>query len=177
MNILFQPHSDDCCLFSSFNAIRYHTLVVTVLTSVKQNVNGITHAERATEDVHALTILGCDVVQWPQPDVNPDFGAVQRMMEHLRDSEQIKHVFAPAREPENGHKHHDAIADLADLVFDNVTHYLTYTREKGKSIWGNEVPYERPWLALKLQALACYTTQINLFPHHFIEQQREYVAP
>lgn len=159
MSILFQPHSDDCVLFSAFNAQRYQPKVITVLRSVKQAAQGIKHSTRAAEDQEAMAILGCKLEQWPEPDSAPDWSAVGAMMRELvvaRDEQ----VFAPAVE-EDGHEQHSMIGQLAlDIFGDRVISYLTYRRGHGRSV-GVEVPFE-PWMiAFKLRALSCYQSQMG----------------
>lgn len=158
--ILFQPHSDDCTLFSAYNALLYKPKVITVLSSVKQLAQGIEQTTRLTEDLLAMSILGCELEQWPEPDVDPDWEAVTSMMRHLNETEQIERVFAPAVE-DGGHDQHSMIGVLAGRIFDGrVTHYMTYIRGHGKSE-GRQVIPEPEWIWLKLQALACYKSQIQ----------------
>lgn len=118
----------------------------------------ITSAERRAETVAACEELGVtQLTFWPQPDSAPDWEAVERMMRELPSPEM---VFAPAVE-EGGHKQHNMVGRLAREVFGTKCRfYLTYTRDGGRSKWGDEVVPE-PWMiALKLRALSCYQSQI-----------------
>lgn len=72
------------------------------------------------------------------------------------------HCIAPRYET-GGHPHHNLVADLAldEFGIENVTWYMTYRRGHTRSR-GTPVPYEPEWPALKMRAMACYTSQINL---------------
>ena len=72
-------------------------------------------------------------------------------------------VIAPSYE-EGGHEQHNAVAQAATSVFGgDVIHYLTYTREGGRSRDGYLVKPDDPeWIALKLRALACYRSQLRI---------------
>ena len=79
-------------------------------------------------------------------------------------------MFAPAVEA-GGHEQHNLVGELADKVFGGrVTHYMTYTNGRDRSR-GVPVEFEPGWAALKLQALACYESQIRLAStgHHFTD--------
>lgn len=176
MNVLFQPHSDDCCLFSCFNAIRYRPQVITVLSSVKQLAQGIEQTTRLTEDICAMGCLGLELAQWPEPDVNPDWDAVEAMMRELHVSgDEV--VLAPAVE-EGGHDQHSMVGQLADQVFeDRVIHYMTYVRGHGRST-GHQVEFDPEWVPMKYRALACYQSQItepSTRPWFIDDVIREYV--
>ncbi len=99
-------------------------------------------------------------------------GNVSALLSEYRDYR----IWAPAYEV-NGHKHHNAVALAAkDISYSNLIPYLTYTGI-GKSVSRNVVVPER-WehVQLKLQALACYTSQIALpdCRPHFLRSQEEY---
>lgn len=72
-------------------------------------------------------------------------------------------VIAPSFE-DGGHEQHNAVAEAATAVFGgNVIHYLTNTRHGGRSTDGTEVELDDPeWISLKLQALACYRSQMRV---------------
>lgn len=180
--IVLEPHADDAVLFSAFNAIRYEALVVTVLSSAVQEARGtgITQAVRLVETMNALAELGVTGVQWPYPDVAPDWAAIQEALMILDERLAPERVFAPAVEP-GGHDHHNRLGALADEVFGagRVAHYLTYTID-GKSTNGVSVLFEPAWVTLKLRALACHRSQIETAAagctEHFVRDQHEYIA-
>ena len=160
--IAFQPHSDDLVLFGCFTALLHNAYVVTVLRSVKQEQFGIAQATREQEDAEAFDVLGLPgFEQWPEPDTNPDWDAVESMMRALKEQHHPTVVIAPAWE-EEGHEQHNRVGQYAAAVFgqDITYRYLTYRRGHGKSRYGTEVKPEAQWIALKHEALACYQSQI-----------------
>jgi LmbE family N-acetylglucosaminyl deacetylase len=159
--IFFSPHCDDESLFGAFLIMEHNADVVVVLgDSDLQEKRGlpITSVERRAETVAACEQLGVtQLTFWPQADSNPDWDAVERMMRDLP-SPQV--VIAPLPEV-GGHEQHNHVGRLAKEVFgSNVIFYLTYTSDRGRSDWGDEV-VPKPWMIpLKLRALSCYYSQI-----------------
>ena len=83
-------------------------------------------------------------------------------------------VYAPAVE-EGGHEQHNMIGRIvADIWRAEATHYLTYTNGRDRSISDRPVPVEPGWISAKFRALAHYESQIKMWPHHFLAEQREY---
>jgi hypothetical protein len=73
-----------------------------------------------------------------------------------------KVVWAPMQE-EKGHEQHNLVAWAAEVVFGGrVRSYATYSRGSGRTRTDNEVIPKPDWPALKLRAMACYASQINL---------------
>ena len=72
-------------------------------------------------------------------------------------------VWLPAVE-KDGHEQHNLVGEIGAEVFKGATihRYLTYTRTRGKSTNGIEVKPTGVELLKKLQALACYKTQIEI---------------
>jgi LmbE family N-acetylglucosaminyl deacetylase len=168
VNLLLAPHNDDETLFCSFTIQRDFPLVVIVFDSYVQEKRGnpVTWQQRRGESVRALKVFG-HCASW-----NPHFVGVrddedldaQQVATQLEGFvEPIERVFAPAIEP-NGHAQHNAVGAAADLLWPGrVTHYLTYTRGKGKSTSANRVAIQDgEWIRRKLRALACYESQINI---------------
>lgn len=180
MKVFLSPHNDDESLFGAFSLLREHPLVVICLRSQTQASRGdeITYQQRERETACAMNILGCEHVQWPVSDLDPDWADVRERLEDLDATMHITDVYAPAWEP-NGHLQHNVIAKMALDVFghDRVARYLTYTT-LGKSKRGVQVEYEPAWVLLKLQALECYQSQIvhPLQAEHFLRSWREYYA-
>ncbi len=164
--LVLEPHNDDAVLFSCFNAIRHQAHIVTVLRSRNQDANGITHTEREAEAAAAAEILGCTWEQWPEWDTEPDWPDILAAMERYDGEHSPEVVFAPANE-RDGNYHHNYVAGLARQVFGSrVVFYTTYT-PGGPRTRGDLVEYERPWVALKLRALACFESQITRGPVRF----------
>lgn len=180
---------DDETLFGSFTIVRYRPRVIVCLRSRLQENRGtgVTYFDRELETAAALEALGqhdartggIDFEQWNHPDDEPDWNALEAQLRALAISAPQEHwdrVFAPAVE-EGGHPHHSRIGELADDVFgaQNVTHYLTYVNGRGRSE-GRLVEWENSWIELKLRALACYRSQIELHStgHHFMQALHEW---
>jgi LmbE family N-acetylglucosaminyl deacetylase len=180
--VALEPHSDDVALFAAWSAIRHQAHVITVLESHVQQARGtgITQEKRWVENDCAMHHLGLSWEQWPLSDSAPDWDACRAMLEELDGDKHPEIVLAPAVEV-GGHEHHNRLGDLAGDVFaDRVSHYLTYTRDGGKSERGTRVAYEPEWVSRKLRALACYRTQIEVeaagCTPHFVRGLDEYLA-
>lgn len=185
-SVLLAPHNDDDTLFASWTCLRRKPHVVVCLRSHSQGDN---FARRELETAAAMQILGCSWEQWTFADSAPDWVGLRKEIEELAGS--FDHCYAPfPRYVENGHDpsalpppggifHHDKIGDFAREAFkERCTGYLTYTRWGGKDEHGVPVPYEPEWPLLKLQALACYKSQIirpEIVPH-FLDSQKEFYA-
>lgn len=175
--VLLSPHNDDAVLFSTWNLLRHRPHVVTVFLSVKQKAYGITAAKRQDEDLAAFRILG--VRSWKQLPHLDSQPLPPTWLDEL--AGEYEFCIAPAVEG-GGHEQHNEVGRAALDAFgaERTIRYLTYRRHHGKSDWGREVPYEPAWVALKLQALACYRTQIETVAAgctpHFAADLREYVA-
>jgi LmbE family N-acetylglucosaminyl deacetylase len=176
-SLLLSPHNDDAELFACFTLLRERPHVVVVLRSANQAQFGISAETREAETAAAMEILGCSWEQWPYLDNQADWAAIRARLEALRKS-GVDCVYAPAIQV-GGHPAHNRIGELADEVFgDCVTHYLTYTFRGGKSMHGAEVHADAGWVLKKLQALACYRSQIETeqagCTPHFLRDQREF---
>lgn len=176
--LFLAPHNDDETLFGSFTLIRHKPHVIVCTKSKKQSLTipSITYEMREQETARAMEVLGCTWHNWPTWDVQPQYDA-EAMGCWLEAWSHVERVFAPAIES-GGHPHHNLIGRVADQAFgDRVTHYMTYTAA-GKSTSHREVEFEPAWIALKLQALGCYPSQIahrelGCWPH-FLRDQREF---
>lgn len=175
--ILLAPHHDDETLFAAFTCCRVKPLIAVVLRSTLQEGRGegTTDAERRWETGKAAAELGCPVEFWHYMDHAPDWHAIEKHIGRLKPD----HVYAPAVEM-GGHPHHNTLGEIADVTFawSKVTHYTTYVNGGDRTTIG---PRERvvpePWMVgAKLRALACYESQIRLWPHHFLGAQHEYYA-
>lgn len=185
--LLLAPHNDDETLFASFLCLRHQPHVIVCLRSFRMDDPhypggmAVDYRTRELETEFAMKTLGCSWSQLSVSDADPDWDLVWQLLVDYVDEERgagrPERVFAPARE-EGGHEQHDAIADIADEIFGDVTHYLTYTAD-GKSTSEHEVEYEPEWVAKKLHAMACYKSQAAhpATRKHFLDHGiREYLA-
>jgi len=172
MKRLLSPHNDDAALFASFTILRERPLVVTVLDSHKQcTAGGPTMVQRRREDEAAMVVLGAPVMFWGASDAAPNWPDIEDQFRAFFNQPEM--VYAPAPEPD-GQSDHNAVGLMAGRIFKNVKYYLTYTTA-GKSK-GVPVNYEPGWAIKKLQALACYESQIRQRNQveHFLREQGEY---
>jgi hypothetical protein len=135
-------------------------------------VYGITYQTREAETDCAMKILGCEWEQWDIRDDDPDWGEVQERLRALN----VEHVWAPAYEEwVGGHLHHDRLSELATRIFPGqISYYTTYYRPHHRST-GAEIKPEPIWVLRKLQAMACYESQITGdYPVHWLDGLREY---
>jgi len=144
--------------------------------------------QRRAETISALRELGhsgCEFIGIPDNHhlaSNSDWiaGHLRCLLRERWDEREVEHAFAPAIE--NGHEQHTAVGRAADTLWPGrVTHYLTYTRDKGKSTSANRVPVKSgEWIRRKLRALACYESQIDIATlgcrEHFCRDLWEYYA-
>jgi LmbE family N-acetylglucosaminyl deacetylase len=173
MKLFVSPHNDDAVLFGAFTLQRDQPLVLTVFDSYVQR--GISISERRHEDFEAMLIMGCALKFGGVSDSAPDNGEAMAALQVY----QPTTVWLPAEEP-GGHPQHNLIARLGREVFRGsvIHYYLTYTT-RGKSTGGRRVDYTGRMLRKKLQALACYKSQIEIdalgCAEHFIRDQSEYM--
>jgi hypothetical protein len=179
VKLFISPHNDDETLFGAFTILREHPAVLIVTDSQRQEARGISAIERKRETLQALMWLQPTEVHFLHiPDAELSAETFSPAMDRfLREHGPFEHFYVPAFE-EGGNVDHNLIA--SSLTFANksmVTEYLTYTTA-GKSRSQNMVPFEKDWPLLKMQALACYRSQI-LEPStrdHFLREQYEYYA-
>lgn len=201
MKLFFSPHNDDETLFGAFTIQREPDILVVVCldshVQVARGNAGCDWLARRGETVEAMKILR------GQPMANLHFLGLSdsapsvlmyrqlrteiiKLVEMLPDASLafpyagVQCIYAPAIE-ENGHAHHNLVAQVVIDLFARVvpiTHYLTYT-PAGKSTSRERVPVGPGMAAKKLQALACYTSQLDLdsTAPHFLREQYEYYQP
>ncbi len=123
----------------------------------------------------AAEALGCTHEQLPHMDTGPEWSAVRRSLEDLRNTPDL--VFAPYPGEKGAHPQHVEVGTLAQAVFgDRCRFYLTY-RYGGDKTRGIPVGYEPAWLRLKLLALACFRSQIERGPHRFFAMDLHEFTP
>jgi LmbE family N-acetylglucosaminyl deacetylase len=183
MKLFVSPHNDDAVLFGAFTLLRSEPTVLTVFDSFVQVQRGYAEcnaAARRAEDLDAMHILGCTIQFGGVRDDEADLWLRTRVhsaLSHWRPQE----VWIPAVES-GGHEQHNLVGEIGAEVFvrAKVHRYLTYTGS-GKSRWGQEVAATGAMIRKKLQALACYKTQLeiealNCF-QHFARDLSEWMVP
>lgn len=165
MKLFVAPHNDDEALFGSFTIQRERPEVVIVFGSYIQVRRG--HREcaaerRNSETVEALWRLGVPRERIHFLDMN-DAEAMTSdvIVERIQRIGRFDSVWIPAHET-GGHPHHNLVAEAGLAAFHGtrIHRYLTYTH-KGKSTAGSVVPFTGCMVRRKLQALACYQTQLE----------------
>ncbi len=183
MKLFLSPHNDDETLFGAFTIQREKPLVAVLFDSYVQAARGnpVTWRQRRQESREAVHLLSGKLPAFLElRDSEPS--TPQEIASHIAiafGEGNFDHVFAPSIEP-NGHEQHNAVGRAADILWPGrVTHYLTYTRDKGKSTSDHRVPVESgEWIRRKLRALACYESQIDIerlgCREHFMRDLAEY---
>ncbi len=164
--VLFAPHSDDETLFAAFTILKHRPHVVVCFESAGDY--GETKVREA-ETRDAMSVLGAaGVEQWAG-------GELETQMRDLDARLRPSIVFAPSER--SSHPDHVHVARAAAAVFGSrLTQYHTYIN--GKKVTSDRVaPFERPWIAQKLRALARYESQIAHPRAHefFLCDLREYL--
>ena len=189
MKLFVSPHCDDETLFGAFTILREQPYVMIVYDGYVQQNRGlsVTPMERRQESIAALNILGIpmnkilfcaldDSKEYTEREIG------ERLITGCLIADfQPEEIFMPAHEL-RGHRHHNLVARAGLLeILPKITRYMTYT-DHGKSVSNKPVIVENPlWIARKLLALACYTSQMSLDPRmgcwpHFLRSQEEFYA-
>ncbi len=177
MNVLFEPHQDDAVLFAAYTLLRLRPDVVTVIgKAVRQK--GISRDVRDDENEDALRTLGVVALRsWSNPDDDPDPEAIAADMLRFKAVHNPEEVWVPLYE-EGGHEHHNLVTEVASSIF-HCQYYATYKRGEGRTETTHEIKPEPGWRALKLRAMSCYATQIDLEatrPWFLWDWDREWVS-
>lgn len=177
--ILLAPHNDDESLFASYTLMREKPLVVVCFYPVRQERDGIFASDRIGETSEAMAVLGCDFEQWSSPDNLVEVPLLGG--EIMAATDRYDHCWAPLPEPD-GHEQHNLVGQLAVQAFgvERTTFYATYRRGYARTETGVEVVPWAGWRALKLRALSCYSSQIDLpatRPWFTVGWDREWVLP
>jgi hypothetical protein len=136
---------------------------------------------RRYEDIQAVhDVLGCAIQFSGVRDDEPANTIRPAVLNALTRWWPATEVWLPAVEA-GGHEQHNLVGEIGASVFSNakIHRYLTYTRTQGKSTGGARVACSGSMVLKKLEALACYRTQIEIdelacWPH-FIRDQNEYI--
>lgn len=152
--IILAPHGDDETLFAAYTCMRTRGHVIVCTQDASESVR----QERSIETTRAIEILGCSHHEWPVPSGKIDPAQVRLW---LKGWDHATQVYAPAIHPE-GHEEHNLIGELAREVFgDRVVFYTTYAPRGQRHIGSLEIIPSTDEIQWKLQALACYRTQIS----------------
>lgn len=159
MNLLLSPHNDDAELFASFTILREHPLVLIVTDGFIQGNRGdhITWEQRRRESIEASKILGHGLVFGGLRDDTLTEDDVKRILRRYHGFEK---VYAPAIQ--GGNLQHDMVGRAAKEVFTNVIQYTTYTKTELWTKGTTEVVPTPEENAKKVDALACYQSQVQL---------------
>lgn len=183
MKLFIAPHNDDETLFGAFTILREaaEITVAVVYDSFVQPSRGHIHADMLTrrgETVAALEeLLGKGTNRYNfcgVSDLDVSVAGVELALRALRAYEnkhkRITDVFLPAFAAE-GHQQHNLVNQLGREVFDDgerlIYEYTTYTGGRRQTS-AHPVAIQHEWVAKKLRALACYTSQHeidNCRPH------------
>ena len=189
MKLFVSPHNDDETLFGAFTILREQPYVMIVYDGYVQQKRGlpVTMLQRRQESIAALSILGIPLNKilfgFLDDSRDVDVTGLGDLIYIATSNLKLDEIFLPAFE-ENGHLQHNLVARVEfknKLATVPIQRYLTYT-SKGKSVSSNPVKVTDPmWIAKKLQALSCYTSQMSLDPHmgcaaHFLRSQEEFYA-
>lgn len=161
-SILFTPHADDETLFCAYTIMREKPLVVLVTDSHIQPNRGEVGCDAETrwqETKKAMEILGAPVMRLGIPDFELNYHAFGTFLQNSMDGFEV--VYAPAIQ--EGNPHHDIVARAAKAVFgDKVKQYSTYARGEFFTKGSIEIVPTEEEYELKMKALDCYKSQINL---------------
>ncbi len=179
--IFLSPHNDDETLFGAFTMMRENPELVVVYDSYKQPKNGYVGCGkeiRRLETLAAVQAMGLGRMTVKFLGLNDEFVDAQAVNAILKQFADCL-VWAPLPE-EGGNLHHNLVGNAAGLLFSpsQVVYYTTYTNV-GKSVGRIKVaPIDPSHVSKKLEALACYKSQINLpcCRPHFLRDQSEYYA-
>lgn len=160
MNLFLSPHNDDETLFGAYIIQMWEPLVLIVTDSYIQSERGEVGCDKETriaETRAAMQILGAQVefLHIPDKDLNE-----RVLVEALRGYGGFDLVFAPAIE--GGNRAHDLVGGAAVGLYSNVKLYSTYTKTRLYPEGVEKVGVTEAMKALKLRALECYRSQINL---------------
>jgi LmbE family N-acetylglucosaminyl deacetylase len=158
-SLFLAPHSDDEVLFGAFTLMREKPLVVIITDSYIQESRGdkITAFQRWEETRQAMTLLGCPVIRLGIRDDIIDEWEVENKLSRFANFDT---VYAPAIQ--GGNTHHDIVGKVAQKLFNNLKQYTTYTPVELWTKGSVEVTPTAEELQLKLKAMACYKSQIEL---------------
>ena len=161
MNLVIAPHNDDETLFTAYTLIHEKPLVAIVTDSFIQPNRGdigCSSEERWQESVSACKILGCPVIRL---GIRDDSLTREVLESEFKKFVGFEKVYVPAIQ--GGNWQHDLISKVATEVFGSAcVYYTTYTKTELWTKGKTEIAPVAEESALKIAALKCYQSQINL---------------
>lgn len=160
MKLAIAPHNDDLELFMCYTAIREKPLILVCTDSFiqpKRGDIGCTAEIRRAESMAAAKIINCPVVFLGIKDTELTEDILR---ERLRDFSEYEKVWIPA--VQGGNPQHDIVGKVGRERFPNALSYTTYTKSELYTTGTTEVVPTHEEVDLKLKALACYQSQLNL---------------
>jgi len=161
VNLFLSPHNDDEALFGAYIIQTWKPLVLIVTDSYIQPERGEKNCDKETriaESIAAMKILGAQIDFLHIPDKSFNEDILSAALQNYKQGIDI--AFAPAIE--GGNPIHDVVGRVADRLFSNVKHYSTYSKTRLYPEGSEKVESSEFMKALKIQALACYRSQITL---------------
>lgn len=182
-SLFLSPHNDDETLFAAYTLLAYKPVVVTVLEPHLQEKYGISGEQRMFETTRALRWLEIEEhIQWSGVglrDDDADFRMIGMKLGFLLKEGKFDRVFAP-QVKHGGHEQHTLVGEIASRLVpaDKLVFYCTYKRGHARTRSETEVKPKSEWPGLKLGAMACYQSQVNLDNTRpwFSDWDREWVA-
>jgi LmbE family N-acetylglucosaminyl deacetylase len=160
MKLFLAPHDDDQILFGCFTLMREKPLTVICTDSFIQSNRGenITAQMRADETIAAMKVLNLPFIRLGIRDDIVDDWALRHALGRFGGFEQI---YAPSEQ--HGNKDHYLVGKVAREIFgDKCIQYSTYAKGEWCTSIGNKIDPTPEEYKLKIKALDCYKSQINL---------------
>ena len=159
--IVLAPHGDDETLFVAYTCMRERAHVIIC----SQDADPVIRKQRSLETTAAIQILRCSHHEWPIIAGQIEWEEAKVKLEPWNSTALVAstpdRVYAPAVDPQ-GHEEHNLIGNLAIAVFgDKVIPYGTYAPRGRRQRLLNDVIPTADEIQRKLQALACYRSQIE----------------
>ena len=163
MNTIFlAPHNDDEALFGAFTIMREKPSVFIITESYIQPNRGEVGCDAETrweESKKAMQILGAMVIRVGIKDFELQAGNLANFFKGTYGT--VEKVYAPALQ--SGNPHHDMVSVAAKEIWgDKVVFYSTYAPGQFFTKGDIEIKPTPEEMEKKIQALACYTSQLNL---------------
>ena len=162
-SIFISPHFDDETLFGAYTIMREKPLVIICIDSYIEEERGdnATNEERTAETMTAMKLLGVKVELLHIPDKSFTYDDLYDKLGEILDKYEPEVVYAPAIE-ENGNPIHNDVGRVADDIFDNVKHYMTYNISDTKTRGSKIIVPTEGGVALKNRMLKCYPSQMEI---------------
>lgn len=159
--IVFAPHGDDEVLFVAYTCMRERAHVIVCSHDADPKIR----TQRSLETTAAIQIMRCSHHEWPVDAGKMDARLARTWMSAWNSTSLVAstpdRVYAPAVNPQ-GHEEHNLIGQLALEVFgDKLIPYGTYAPRGQRERLLHDVIPTADEIQRKLQALACYRSQID----------------